>query len=207
MITATDAPVLGRVLDSAVIQKGLRELNPDFAFDVAVNRPSDFTTVIAFASTHVAEAIRKNRLPVLHCERYIAALDRGLVTETKHWSVANQLCEVPWYEADKDDVSIQYHQIMPGDPEYMEYYLKAMLGNDPAVQVIAGGTVVRQRCMAYRKVRGRVIRLGWRHTFERILNAEIPGVTRKTLGEKFRVDLMTVPVGPMDELIAELVEE
>jgi len=61
--------------------------------------------------------------------------------------------------------------------------------------------------MAYRKVRGRVIMLGWRHTFERLINANIPGITRDSLMVKFGVDLLKFPCGAPEEIRAELMEE
>jgi hypothetical protein len=69
------------------------------------------------------------------------------------------------------------------------------------------GRLYRLVCRAYRKVRGRVVQLGWRHTFERIINANVPGATREAIGAKFKVDMLKFPVGAPDELIAALVEE
>ena len=65
------------------------------------------------------------------------------------------------------------------------------------------------RCIArrYEKVRGRCLRVGWRHTFEGILRFGVPGVTRESLSAKFHVDMYKVPIGPIEELVAALVEE
>ena len=59
----------------------------------------------------------------------------------------------------------------------------------------------------YQKVRDRVFRLGWRYTFERLVMANVPGVTRESLGEKFGVDMHKYPVGAPDEVQAFMTEE
>ena len=49
-------------------------------------------------------------------------------------------------------------------------------------------------------VRDRVIRVGWRHTLERIVLKNIPNVTRDTLGRKFNVNLWMYPKGSPEEM-------
>ncbi len=201
------ANTLGVSLSSDSIQKGLRELNPDFAFDVAVNRPGDWEHTLQFRSHDALEAMRKNRLPVLWRDRYISALDRGVVPEFKQWSVVERVVEIPWYEADKEDVSISFEIVHPWADGYVDLYLLASMGSDPGLQIMAGGGLYRMKCMGYKKVRGGIVAVGWRHTFERILRFDIPGVTRETLGLKFGVDMLKYPVGAPDELVAALVTE
>lgn len=201
------APELGTALDSAVIQRGLRELNKDFAFDVAVNRPSDWESVVQFRDHAALEAVRKNRMPVMHGERYLCGLDRGVVPEFKQWAVKNQIVELPWADADKDDVSIQWVTVQPWEEGYIDLYLLAQTGADPAYSIMPGGALVRRRAVGYAKVRGSVIMLGWRHTFERIIAANIPGATREAIAAKFGVDMNKYPTGAPEEVIAALTEE
>jgi len=209
MLELPDVSGLGRVLDSAVIQTGLKDLNRDFAFDVAVNRPADYGNVVQFRDPQALEAMRLNRLPVMYGDRYIVGMDRGMVTEFKQWSVKEVVTEIDWADADKDGLmpSIQQLPVFPTEPDYFDLWDKALHGGDPGLAILPGGRLVRRKAMGYTKVRGRVIRLGWRHTLERIINAQIPGATRQAIADKFSVDMMKYPVGSPEELIATLVEE
>lgn len=198
---------LGRALDSSTIQKGLRELNADFAFDVAVNRPGEWENVIQFASHKALEAMRKNKLPVMWRDNYICGMDRGLVPEYKQWSVKEQVVEVPWSEADGEDVSVQWRTIPFDDPLYIDHYFAAIRGSDPSLALAGSGIVVRRVCMGYVKVPYKPIMLGWRHTFENILRHAIPGVSRASLGAKFGVDMLKYPCGSPQEIVRDLVEE
>jgi hypothetical protein len=78
---------------------------------------------------------------------------------------------------------------------------------DPSLNLTADGKLFRQQAFGYQKVRDRVIRVGWRHTFERLLQRNLPGITRDTLAREFGVDMLKFPVGIPDEVIADLVAE
>jgi hypothetical protein len=69
------------------------------------------------------------------------------------------------------------------------------------------GCIVAYTPVAYRKVRGKVVQVGWRHTLERIIHRDLPGLTREAIGKKFGFDMLKFPVGAPEELVAELVEE
>lgn len=195
----------GQTLESEDIQRGLKELNPDFAFDVAVNRPSDWGHVLQFPDKRVLDQLRQMRLPVMHKDRYICGLDRGTVPEMKQWAIKRVIVEVPWSEADRDDVSIQYRQIKPWQEGYADLYELARKGLDPSYSIMPGGVLVQQRCMGYANVPGRVIMLGWRHTFERLIASDINNVTRRSIADKFHVDMCKIPTG--QDAAAALLEE
>lgn len=197
---------LGQSLHSDKVQIGLCELNPDISFDVQIRRPDEWGNVLQFPSYEAAEAVRKARIPILWRDTYICAMDRGIMPEFKQYSVKQAVVELPWSEADKDWTSIQYQMIHPYEDGYADLYELASLGSDPQYQLM-GGALYKMRCMGYAKVRGKVLTLGWRHTFERLIRANIAGVTRESLASKFNVDLLKYPVGSPDELIAALVEE
>lgn len=201
---------LGQALHSNLIQTGLRELNPDIAFDVLVNRPSDWVGAMQFADPRYHETILKNRLPVLYRDRYICGMDRGMVPEIKQWSVAKDeetLIPASWSEADREDVSLHFRAIYPNDPDYGEAAEKARGGKDPAFEFRHDGAVVNFTPMKPAPVRGACVKLGWRHTLWRIMQADIPGITAQTLGQKFGVDMLKYPVGSPEELGAALWEE
>lgn len=207
---AVEVSTLGRALDSQTIQTGLRELNKDMAFDVAVNRPNDWASVLQ-APPKALATIQRDRLPVMYANKYIVAMDRGMVPEFKQFGVVEQVVEIPWSEADSESESlmagIAYMQVAPHEEGYIDLMLEAMSGKRLDLTILPGGIVCRRVCRGISKVRGRVLRVGWRHTFERIIYEDIPGITRKSLGEKFKVDMLKYPMGTPDELIAALVEE
>lgn len=201
------APDLGRALDSAVIQKGLSELNKDIAFDVAVKRPSDWTNVLQLPDSKAIEAIRKKRMPVMYRDSYVCGLDRGMVPEFKQWSVKTQVVEIPWSDADKDGSGIRWETINPSNPCYVDLYIEASKGVNPTLMIMAGGSLARCYATGEVKCRYRVITLGWRHTFERIIKADIAGATRSAIALKFGVDMLKYPVGDPEEIRAALIEE
>lgn len=201
-------PQLGRMLDSSKIQEGLRELNPDLAFDVAVNRPGDWESVVQFPNAKALEAIRRQRLPVVYRNDYIVAMDRGMIPEYKQWAVREILVEVPWSEADQDGTSIQWETVPKEHEHYAELKRLAQSELDLGLSVLADGRVIRRRCMAYKKSRGQLLFLGWRHTFRRLLAANIPGVTATSVEQKFGIDLSNEKmIGTPEEITAELLEE
>lgn len=183
----------GKVLDSAAIVTGLQELNKDLHFDLAA----------AIGQQH---PYINDRQGVYFYGKHLCSMDRGLVPEYKLYSVTKVPVEVDWADADKEGVSIRYVQVLPTDEGYEDLEQAAKRGNDPAVQM-RGSMVIRMAPVAMRPMRGTVIRLGWRHTFEGVLRHDIPGVTRKSVSEKFGVDMLKYPMGSPSELLAALVEE
>jgi len=178
----------GKTLDSTIIERGLRSLNPDLHFDLAA----------AIGQVH---PYIMDRQGVYYKGKHICAMDRGPVPEYKIWDVKKTQVPVQWAEADKDDVSIRYHVIPPTHPHYADLYEIARQGKHNELCILSTGKLVRTQCFGYRPWKNRVIRCGWRHTFERLLAAQIPGITRESLGRMFGVDMYKFPVGPPDEVI------
>jgi hypothetical protein len=181
------------VIDSVVIERGLREINPDIHFDMATN----------LGAYHPMQSIRQG---VFFHGQHICSMDRGPVPEFKQWQVVIRTTEVGWEEADKEDVDILWHTVRPDDPEYVHALLRCE-ARDNSFQIRPDGTVLRLTPVAKRKVRGSVIQVGWRHTFEALLRRDLPKVTRMALAQKFGVDMLAFPVGPPEEVISELLEE
>jgi hypothetical protein len=194
---------LGKQIDSAVIQQGLRELNPEINFDVA-NRLEEWNYALVMDPKRRA-AIEAGRMPVLYREKYTCSLDRDMVPEVKVWEQVTKWVEVP---ADPNSFSdaINYELVAPADWTYAGL-LQRVQAKDPSCQMEAGGFIRRHWQMVPMPTRGRVVMLGWRHTFENLLHHDIPGVTRATLGEKFQVDMFKCLVGPQEEIVAALSEE
>lgn len=187
-------PVYGQVLDSFVIETGLRELCPDLHFDLG-------------GKHNQLHPFINQRQGVYYKGNHVCSMDRGMVPEFKLWTVKWAKVPVGWEDADKDDVSIQYRVVHPWEPEFMELYEKASKGNLPEYQLLDDGRLIHAHCVADRKVCDRVALVGWRHTFERLLHHQVPGITRESLAKKFGVDMWKYPVGGPTDLAAALLEE
>lgn len=180
-------------MDAAVIQRGLMELQPDLHFDAATK----------MGAWHPNQAMRQG---VFYHGIHICAMDRGIVPEFKQWSVVRRLIPIGWEEADAEDASMQHRIIRPSDPDFLDAAL-ACMNKTLGYQYRPDGCIAVYTPMAYRKVRGKVVQVGWRHTFERLIHADIPRLTRMAIAAKFEVDMLKFPVGAPHEIIAELVEE
>ena len=203
---AQAGPDYGKVIPSSDIEAGLRGLNRDINFDVAVRKPDEAAYVLEMDPAR-RRTIESGRLPVCHLNRYICSMDRGMVPEYKIWNEVSLPTEVEWWEADKENASIRYETIPICDPDYADLRSDADHGNDPNLQILEDGRLARVRCFAFKKSRGRVLRVGWRFTFYRLIQANIPNVTAKTVGLRFNVDMLKFPVGPPNEVHAALTEE
>lgn len=195
----------GQKLDSVDVERKLSELQPDLKFDVAM-KLGDWTYVLD-TSPDKRRKMEAERVAIQYRDRYICAMDRGVIPEMKQWSVAERVVPVGMDEIDNDEVSIHWAVVPQETENYVDLWRLAQSGADPSLEIRADGKLVQYQCRAVRKVPSRVVRMGWRHTFERLLQAKIPGVTRKALAEKFGVDMNKYPTGPPDQVLAALTEE
>ena len=183
----------GKTLDSAVIEKGLKELCPDLHFDVATKR----------GAWHPRQ---KTRQGVFFNETHICSMDRGLVPEFKQWGVVEKEAEVGWDEADKEGVTMKIRVIKPWEPEHLDASLRLM-AKEVGYEMRPDGAIIKSWPVKIGKGQGRVELVGWRHTFERIINRNLPGLTRSAIAAKFGVDMLKFPIGAPHELHAALIEE
>lgn len=179
----------GQLLDEVDVKRGLQELNPDIAFDVANNRPGDWNYVLVLADQRYRNAIERSRQPVLWRDKYICSMDRGMLQPTKQWALGDRVVEVP---ASPEADECFYCKTAPADSTYPALLDKVHRG-DPDVVMGGDGLITRYYSFQRIKVRSHVILVGWRHTFENLIAADIPGITRESLAKKFRVDLYTTP--------------
>ncbi len=183
----------GRTLDSTTIEKGLKELCPDLRFDVGTK----------LGAWHPHQKIRQG---VFWHETHICSMDRGLVPEFKQWNVVTKMVPVGWEEADKEDVSLQSKVIRQDSTEYVDAILHLM-NKENGYEMRPDGAIIKFSPVAMRKMQGRIVLVGWRHTFERIINRNLPGLTRSAIAQKFGVDMLKFPIGAPHELHAALVDE
>lgn len=184
----------GKSLDESAVKTELRRLCPGIHFDLAA----------AIGQIH---PFINDRQGVYYEGRHIAAMDRGIIPEFKLWTTSKMLAEVEWFRADEEGVSIHYETVTRIDPEYNEWLSTALKGQNPSLRVRSDGAILRMIPRKYVSVKSHVFRVGWRHTFERILRNNLPGISRESIGKAFGVDMYRFPVGEPDEVIAALCEE
>lgn len=187
-------PDYGKVMQSVDIEKGLKELNPDIHFDLGGK----------FNAIHPYIADRQG---VWYKGRHVCSMDRGPIPEYKIWMMSKCVVEVPWSEVDKEDVWIQYVLVNPAEPGYDDLCILASrnLTNDVAFD--GKGRLMRLSCRAVRNIPSRVLRVGWRHTFYRMVAWGVPGITNETLSKKFNIDMSMVPFGSPEEIRRAVIEE
>lgn len=197
----------GHVLDYGTLTRGLRELNPDLHFDMGEALGGYCMTDLSA----VAKAIRGRHAGVYYKGRHVASMDRGEVPEFKIWSVREGTVEIPAAEVSMiEGAWTQWNEVAADSPEYEIGCEKARTFDDGyAMETGRDGKPMLKHYRGYRieKSRGPIIKLGWRHTLERLLFEGIPGITRSALAEKFGVDMLKFPIGAPEELHDALIAE
>ena len=197
---------LGKTMEFLEIEKGLKELNVDISLDVPVRRSGDWTYLFTPGTDAVA-ASRKGYAAVYHAERYICAIDRGDIPEIKVYDVEDGYLEIPMSDIHKyEDSKVSYAEVLENSPYYDIALTNAQRGDDNYT-IAQNGKVFLYTAMRWGKVRGRVSKLGWRHTFEALLRRNVPGITRSSLSKKFSVDMLRYPMGAPEEVHAALFAE
>ena len=172
-----DARDLGATLNYVDVARGLRELNPGITMDLASkqNQPHPFESV---------------RAGVFYHGKHICSIDRGIIPEFTIWDsdwgqVPIRMCEIERYE----DSKVVYAQVLETDERYNYALMMAQRGDDE-YHLGKTGKVFNVHAFRWTRVKHRVLRGGWRHTFSRLIAAKIPGVTERSLSLKFGVSLM-----------------
>ena len=192
---------MGKMIDSSLLERGLRELNPDFSFDMA-NRLSEWKPIFGAGFNKW----NPTRQGVYHLGRHICSMDRGLVPEFPQFKVVTRRMPADSTEADKEGVTTTYRVIPTSDPGYTDGVLHCM-NNDPGWYVRPDMAVVHEEWWKTVQAEGPKEMLGWRPTLLKIMHREIPGVTLRSLNEKFGIDMTIMPIGTPQQIYRVLVEE
>ena len=185
-------PVLsiGKGLAYSTVESGLHELNPDISFDAAVRRPSEYSYVL-----QGGDNMTEIRTGVYYLGKYVCAIDRDQIPEFKLWEEEDGLEPIPMADIEKyEGTRVSFLKIRPDSPIFRECKEKADKGSDNYA-FETDGCVYIYEAFRETKVIGRVMMVGWRHTFERLIARGIPGVTRSDIAEKFKVNMDLVPTG------------
>ena len=107
--------------------------------------------------------------------KHIVAMDRGMISENPIWSVKRSRVSKPACE-------LTYGQMI--DPMTFEEFLV----DDTGLEVPTGTYSIEVQ------ERDRIIFVGWRHTLQRVLSKDIPGITKDDFERKFGIDLTFIPI-------------
>ena len=138
---------------------------------------------------------------------HICSMDRGMIPEFKAWGTQERVVPAQWAEADQSNVSIRWQIVPTSDPEYPDKWAMAKAGLANEYSVRDDGRLMFLTPFKTIQGRGKVWRLGWRHTFAAILFRQISGITHASLGAKFGIDAMAFPQGAPEDIHAALFEE
>jgi hypothetical protein len=192
---------LGQPISYETLTKGLKELCPGLHFDMAG----------ALGMWHPLIGFRAG---VFYEGAHVCSIDRGMVPEYKLWSMKEQLVPIPISEAAASGLPIQWAEILPEHELYLYGLELARSGKDDNwIWDAEKERLIRRQAFKLGQARDRVMKVGWRHTFEALLNArlkigrDLPGITRDSLAHKFGVDMGKFPQGAPQEVVAALFEE
>lgn len=186
---------IGTPLSYERVTSGLKALSPGLHFDMG-------------AALGMWHPYIETRAGVFYEGRHICSIDRGMIPEFKIWSVRKAPVEIPMSEIEHWDGSfVNWVNIQPSETaRYHDAFGKAK-AKDDRYKLLPSGHVREYHAYKIGTVLDRVVRVGWRHTFERILGVCVPGINRARLSKTFRVDMFSIPIGPADEIERALIEE
>jgi len=192
---------MGITLQESNVKSFLQEMNPEIHFDMGA----------CLGLWHPYMQFRQN---IFYRGGSVGAMDRNVLPEVPIWSMKRDLVRVPAEQVKIHEIAVYgtkgvaitcqkcKHTWQQGNttptvvcPD------ESACGNFGLVtdsSLFTASEIPDGTAWVYREVRDRVILVGWRHTFNRLLKAKIPGVTQKKLEEKFGIDLWPKPVDPLE---------
>jgi hypothetical protein len=182
---------MGQTMQEAPVKAGLRSLNPDLHFDMG-------------ACLNIWHPYKDSRQNVYYLGRSVGAMDRGTLPEVPVWTTRRDLVEVHWTEVKANEIALYnsagvkakclkcFHVVALGYRPAGLFICPALCGNmgqAADATLFEWANVMGETAHVFRKVKDRVILVGWRHTFSRLCRAGIPGITKETLETQFGVNL------------------
>jgi len=168
----------GRFIPEQRLKTALQSLNPGFHFDVGGNLEYPHPQM-------------EKRQGVWFNGNHICSMDRGNLPEYKIWMLEPGVQDVSWGDIDRyDDVQIAYMEIVPTDPTYQDAWLAFEAKRD-GYHLDMNGRLFHYRACRPSMTPAYIEYVGWRHTLYRVLQKQIPGVTREALCLALGLDVHT----------------
>ena len=199
---------MGHTMQEHRVKSGLQKLNPEIHFDMG-------------ACLNIWHPFMSSRQNVFYRGRSVGAMDRETLPEAPIWTVSKEpeMVEVHWTEVKPGEIalygsagvtckcnkcSFSWDLNYRPDGNFFCAALCGNIGQSTDHTLFTWSNKMSETAHVLRQVKDRVILVGWRHTFNRLLMANIPGVTKKALEEEFGVNLDPKIID--DILVAEDVE-
>jgi hypothetical protein len=182
---------MGQTMQEHRVKAGLRRLNPELHFDMG-------------ACLNLWHPFMDSRQNVFYRGDSVGAMDRRTLPEIPIWTMKRDMVEVHWTEVKPGEIALYgsagvsakclkcFHSWDLGFRPKGTIFCPSLCGN------IASSTdtthfewanKMKETAHVFRKVQDRVILVGWRHTFYRLMRAGIPGITKAALELEFGVNL------------------
>lgn len=182
---------MGETMQEGRAKAGLRRLNPEIHFDMG-------------ACLNLWHPFMSSRQNVFYRGDSVGAMDRGTLPEVPIWTMKRDMVEIPWDEVRPGEIALYgssgvsaeclrcHHRWDLGFRPNGTMFCQAPCGNvGQATDITSFSWSNRMSGMAhvFRQVKDRVILVGWRHTFYRMMRAGIPGISKRSLESEFGVNL------------------
>ena len=179
MKTAQFEGEMGRMIQESTLKRALKTLHPGFHFDVGGNLDMDHPYI-------------GQRQGVYFNGRHICSMDRGSIPEAKVWMCFPGLVDIEWGDIDDyDDAQIIYVEIQRSDPEFEDAW-RMFESKKDGYHVDLNGKLFHYRACRMGHAPNYVEYVGWSHTLYRILNHNIPGVTKRALCQLLGLNAETI---------------
>jgi hypothetical protein len=158
----------GQTFDEAAVKAGLLELNPLFHFDLIGNSGQWHPDIEACQGVFLDG-------------RHICTMDRGQIEEWPVWTMEKECLEIPDYQIRPGEIAL--HLPCPNCKG------KIWIGIPPVMCDKCDGQGSNGFSHVIRQVRDKCVKVGWQHTFKRIIDFPVRGCTREAVERQFRITL------------------
>jgi hypothetical protein len=182
---------MGTALPEMDVKAGLLEMCPDLHFDMGV----------CLNIWHPYQSTRQN---VFYKGNSVGAMDRGVLPELTVWSMKKDVVRIPVGEVKAGELALyETSGVLGGcqkclqtwQAQHRPYGLIGCpngcgnMGYSHDTERFLWKDIPSQYAQVFRKVKDRVLLVGWRWTFSRLMRKGVPGVTKEKLEARFRVNL------------------
>jgi hypothetical protein len=191
---------MGQTLQEVDVKKGLLEMNPEIHFDMGT-------------CLNIWHPYQDSRQNIFYRGRSVVGMDRGTLPENPVWTVRKDAIEVPWSEVRYGEVCLRLTMGVLFKClkclSIFEYSARPTgviscptkcgnFGQNLDSTLWQWKDKPTGMVQVLRSVKDRVILVGWRHTFSTLMVWGIPGVDKKKLEERFRINLDSKPIDELE---------
>jgi len=186
---------MGQTLQEDAVKSALLRLQPELHFDLGGRH-------------NIWHPYKETRQSVFYRGRHICSMDRGTLPEFPIWTLADDWIEVPAWEVKPGELA--FYSSCGWIVKCRHCGSSWKFPQRPVGEMrCAGGCKNRGdvsnprnwgleenrdgRAMVRRKVRDRIVLVGWRHTLGKLADANVPAVTREAIERELGIKLGPKP--------------